>query len=309
MKTPRQLPNPTSRSGFTFVEALIAAVIGAAVLAAVVIAYGTLTRLPGRLERIDVTLPGGVHDGFYGAGAAYVTIAPAPNYWEAVKAREMKDRLEEDVSKSSAVFCLGRDGQMTGVRPNVLNVPDDEDFRLVATPGAFLDFLARGEPGLASSFVAPQAGSLMTPNLTIFVLKQLDGTSQRDNAMEVQATYEVDFVQAVSPAGTFASVRRYDGGSAPTHYYHVFYPDDNNTTNPFRPLAVFFGRADRPSPGPLDVAPNQPFSFVWWPDPLVSFLSNRNASTGSAPGPPRGAYANMGGRTSLFFVLPVFPSL
>jgi prepilin-type N-terminal cleavage/methylation domain-containing protein len=304
MKTAR-LRVPRNRSGFTFVEVLIAAVIGAAVLAAVVVAYGTITRLPGRLERLDVTLPGGVHDGFYGAGAGYVTIAPAPNYWEAVKAREMKDRLEDDINKASAVFCLGRNGHMAGVRPNVLNVTDDEDFRDVATPDAFLTFLGVGEPGLASSFVASPGGVLSAPNMTIFVLKQL--ASQMGNAMEVQATYEIDFVAASSPSGTFASVRRYDGGAAPTHYYHVFYPGDSNTGNPFRPLAIFFGRADRPTPGPFDLAPNYPFTFVWWPDPLVSFLSDR--ATGAAAILPRSGYANMGGRTSLFFVLPTFPPL
>lgn len=307
MKAKRHQSHPKSRSGLTFVEVLVAAVIGAAVLAAAVIAYGTITRAPGSVDRIDVTLPGGVQDGLYNDGGSYITVGAAPNYWEAVKAREMKDLLDEDLSKASAVFCLGRNGHFTGVRPNVLNVPDFQDFRNVATPAQFLAFLQAGEPGLATAFSGPASGPLAGTHLTIFVLRQLGSTSQTGNAMEVQAIYEVDFVSALSPSGTFASVRRYDGGSAPTHYYHVFYPGDANTTNPFRPLAVFFGRAARPSPGAYDLAPNHPFTFVWWPDPLVSFLGDR--ATGSAAQLPRSGYANMAGRTSLFFVLPTFPSL
>jgi hypothetical protein len=306
MKAPH-LPNPKI-SGITFVEILVAAVVGVAVISAAVIGYGTITRLPGKLERIDVDLPGSTHDDLYGTEALYVSVGPAPNYWEGIKAREMKDLLDSDVSKASAVFCLGRNGQMSGVRPAIIEVPDFTDFRVVATPGEFLDFLDEAAPGVAEAFDEDQNGALQTTNVSLFVLRELDDASQVDNTLEIQATWEVDLIPTTSPAGTFASVRRFDDGSAvPTHFFHVFYPDDDNSANPFRPLAVFFGRADRPSPGDYDVAPNHPFTFLWWPDPLVSFLSGRD--TGSGDQMPRQGYAGMAGRTSLFFVLPTFPSL
>lgn len=295
-------------SGLTFVEILVAAVIGVAVITAAVVGYGTITRLPGKLERIDVDLPGSTHNDLYGVSADYVSVGPAPNYWEGIKAREMKDLLDTDVSKASAVFCLGRNEQISGARPAVIDVPDFTDFRKIATPGEFLDFLEEAAPALAANFNESQEGALQTTNVSLFVLRELDDASQVENSLEVQATWEVDLVPTTSPPGTFASVRRFDDSSAvPTHFFHVFYPEDDNTSNPFRPLAVFFGRSDRPDPGDYDVAPNHPFTFLWWPDPLVSFLSGRE--TGSDDDTPRQGYANMGGRTSLFFVLPTFPPL
>jgi hypothetical protein len=122
----------------------------------------------------------------------------------------------------------------------------------------------------------------------------------------------MDFVPSVEPAGgTVASVRRYSGTntSVPTDYYHVFYPGTANGTDGFRPLAVFFGRtaADEDGNDPFAVAVNQPFTFVWWPDPLVSRLGGGAVPVSSTNA--RGNYSNMAGRTSLFFVLPAFPSL
>lgn len=302
-------PSPPCRpdSGATFIEVLIAASIAAAVIVVAVIAYGSIARLPARGERFDVTLPAGAHNALYGAPASYVTVGPVPNYAEAIKAREMKDILASDVNKASGVFCLGRDTQPGGVRPATLSVPDLEDFRKIATPQAFYDFLYRNNPGVASPFSAEQSGALASTNATIFILSGLNTTAQVNNSLYVIATYEVDFVAAVSPSGTLASVRRYAGTAIPTHFFHVFYPDDDNSTNAFRPLAVFFGREATPSPSAFDVAPNRPFTFAWWPDPLVGYLSGRPA--GSSDISPRSAYANMAGRTSFFFVLPTFPSL
>ena len=68
-----------------------------------------------------------------------------------------------------------------------------------------------------------------------------------------------------------------------------------------------FAAADDDDNDPFAVAVNQPFTFVWWPDPLLSSLG------GSAVPPlsnnARANYSNMAGRTSFFFVLPAFPSL
>ena len=123
------------------------------------------------------------------------------------------------------------------------------------------------------------------------------------------ATYEVDFLPTSSPDGTYASVRRYGTNAAvPTDYYHVFYSGDANTDNPFRPLGVFFERSapavGNPSADLFRVAPNAAFSFVSWPDPLVSHLSGRPVHRdGRHPESPR----EHGAANIVVFVLPAFP--
>lgn len=302
-------PPPAARSGVTFVEFLVALVIGAAVITAAVIGFGTIAQSPTRGGRIDVTLPGTTHNAFFGTPASYVTIGQNPNYFQAAQARRMKDRLMADVSASSAVFVLGRNGA-GGIRPSSLAVPANFDFREVTTPENFAVFLGDSLPAAASVFDPDQqAGALATTNATIFLVTGLRNVSQGTNTLFLISTYEIDFVPTTSPSGTYASVRRYSTDPAiPTDYYQVFYPDDSNTTNAFRPLAAFFEREALGTGSVFGVAPNHPFTFVWWPDPLVSHLSGRPVLSGTS-GTPRATYANMAGRTSLFMVLPTFPSL
>ncbi len=302
-------PLPAPHSGVTFVEFLVALVIGAAIIAAAVIGFGTIAQSPTRGGRIDVTLPGTTHNAFFGTPASYVTIGQNPNYFQAAQARRMKDRLMADVSASSAVFVLGRNGG-SSIRPSSLTVPADFDFRNVSTPADFAEFLGEALPAAASVFnPAQQSGALNTTNATIFLLTGLRSVSQGANTIFLISTYEMDFVPTTSPAGVYASVRRYSSDPAvPTDYYQVFYPDESNTSNAFRPLAAFFERQAMGTGSIFGVAPNHPFSFVWWPDPLVSYLSGRPVQSGTV-GTPRASYANMAGRTSLFMVLPTFPSL
>jgi len=289
------------------VELLVAAAIGAAVITAAAIGFAVVSGASTKGGRIDVQLPGSTHSALYGTGASYVTMWPNPSYAQAAKARLLRDKLMEDVSAGTAVFCLGRNGS-GGSRPAQIPITSSDwyDLRVCATPASFRQLLVDNNIGGAGAFAADQTGPLSTVNASIFVVGGLLSQDAGNNTLRMVATYEVDFIATTSPPGTYASVRRYDpdDASVPTDYYHVFYPGEDNGGGGFRPLAVFFGRQQ--AGGTYNIAPNHPFTFVWWPDPLVSQLSG--ASVPSAGGSPmRSAYANMAGRTSLFTVLPAFP--
>ena len=300
--------NPDRGSpAFSLVEMLLAAALGAAVITVAVIGFAVVSGASTRGGRIDVALPGSTHADFYGSAASYVTMWPNPSYTEAAKARLLRDKLLEDASAATAVFCLGRSSS-GGVRPAQISITSSSwgDLRSCATPGDFRRFLVDNGVSGAGAFAENQSGPLATTNATVFVVGGLQSQDADDNTLRMIAIYEIDFVTTTSPAGTYASVRRYAPTSSlvPTDYYHTFYPGEDNSSGGFRPIAVFFGRQD--AGGTYDIAPNHPFSFLWWPDPLISRLGG--SSVPAAGGSPlRSAYANMAGRTSLFTVLPAFP--
>lgn len=306
------LPQRKKTEAFSLVELLIAASIGALLISAAVIGFGVITQSPVRQVARNISVAGGTMQALYGDASPLITLGANPNYFQAAQARRMKQRLLDDVASASAVFCLGRDTMGSpGLRPASLPV-DDTDFRTNATPSSFRDFLAA--QGVGTAFSTSQQGALRTANASIFVVGSLANSTTVSNNLSFIAVYEIDFVPtAEPPGGTLATVRRYSGSNneVPTDYYHAFYPDEDNASDGFRPLAAFFPRQAAAPPGsddPFAAAPNNPFTFVWWPDPLVSKLSARAvpaASTESA----RANYANMADRTSLFFVLPAFPSL
>ena len=307
-------PKKPKSEAFTLVELLVAAAIGAALIAAAVIGFGVVAALPLRQGTVNVSLPSGAIQNLYGTNLPSLTLGSNPNYFQAAQARRMKDRLMDDVSAASAVFCLGRNvAGSPAIRPFELSVPQGTDFRTNSTPSAFRTFLVEADGGLADVFPAQQNGALLaTTNASVYVLGTLATISDDTNGLTVLATYEVDFVPTTDPAGgTVASVRRYSGTNTavPTDYYHVHYAGESNGADGFRPVGAFFGRkAAVQGTDPFAEAVNQPFTCLWWPDPLVSRLGAGGvpaASTGSA----RANYSNMAGRTSLFFVLPAFPSL
>ena len=291
---------------------LLAAAIGAALIAAAVIGFGVVSGLSLRQGTVNVTLPGSTISDFYGSGSSFITIGSNPNYFQAAQARRMKDRLMSDVSAASAVFCLGRSELASpSIRPSELAVPADTDFRTNATPSTFRNFLVAADSGFASVFPEQQDGALLgTENASIYVVGTLANAAIVSNALTILATYEIDFVPTVDPSGgTVASVRRYSGtnNTVPTDYYHAYYPEEGNGANGFRPVASFFGRKAAGT-NAFAVAVNQPFTFVWWPDPMVSRLSGGAVPAGSDAS-ARANYTNMAARTSFFFVLPAFPSL
>lgn len=301
MKTPPNSPE----SGLTFVELLVAMAVGAAVLAAAVLGFATIANNPMRIGTMDVSIDANLHTTLYGASADTVTLGQNPNYFQAAQAQRMKELLLADTAGSSAVFVLGRNAR-NDVRLDSIGVPAGYDFRAVSMPTDFRDFLVAATS--TSVYSPTQTGALATTNATIFCLGGLQSVSQEENLLYINSFYEIDFVSTTAPEGTYVTVRRFIGDSGvPTDYYHVFYPGDSNTTLPFRPLAAFFGRAGSPSgPALFNIAPNHPFSFVWWPDPLIGFLSGQGGASVTS-GTLRAQYANMALRTSLFFVLPAFP--
>jgi len=293
--------------GFTLVELLIAGVIGAALITAAVVGFGVITNLSSESGSVNVKLPAGTVSDLYGADSEFVTVAPNPNYFQGIQARLLKDRLVQDVSRGTAVFCLGRGfrGSPSSRPLNLAVSLDTPDFREITSPSAFR---AAFEEELGA-YPEEQDGALGTAqNASIFILNRLTYNRKADNNMSVVAVYEVDFVPTTDPpGGTFASVRRFSGtnNAVPTDYYHAYYPGEENTTNGFRPLAAFFPRTATGA-GAFALAPNYPFTFVWWPDPLASKL--RGAAVPASSAVPA-SYANMAGRTGLFFVLPTFPPL
>jgi prepilin-type N-terminal cleavage/methylation domain-containing protein len=299
--------NPERRSdGFTLVELLVAAVIAAVVITAAVVGFGIISNLSSETGGVNVRLPSGAVSDLYGADSAFITVGANPNYFQGIQARLLKDRLVKDAAAGTAIFCLGRGFRGSpSIRPSSLQVLQATDFREVTSPDSFRDMF---EDQLGS-FPSGQEGALSwARNASIFVLGTLDNVLQSSNSLGVLSVYEIDFVPTLEPTGgTFASVRRFSGTNkaVPTDYYHAFYPDEANGSDGFRPLAAFFPRAAAGG-GSFAVATNQPFTFVWWPDPLVSKLGGAAVPSGSAV---PGSYANMSERTGLFFVLPAFPPL
>ena len=298
----RELPreNP-GRSGFTFVEILVALCIGAMVVAAVAMAYGSIVlHGPIRTRSENVSISAAVFQNFYGVSQDTVAVSQAPDYGSAAMAESMREKFHSDVSSAIAVFCLGRNGlSSAAMRLSTLtnagrtNV-SPEDFR------ALID--------ASATVFTSYTGAMSATNSSTYVL----GRSTNASAVNVRAIYETDLLTTSSPAGVYASVRRYEGTTL-TDYYHVFYPGD---TNAFRPLAVFFVREaldiGSASADTYRHAANRPFYFLWWPDPTVATLADRMTESFSNTNglyEPRAHYYQMSGKTSFFFVVPAFPAL
>jgi prepilin-type N-terminal cleavage/methylation domain-containing protein len=104
--------NPHQRkatSGFTLVELLVAAAIGAALIASAVIGFGVISSLPLRDGTVNVSLPSGVIGNFYGTNFASLTLGPNPNYFQAAQARRMKDLEKENARLRRAISDLTLD--------------------------------------------------------------------------------------------------------------------------------------------------------------------------------------------------------
>ena len=109
-------------------------------------------------------------------------------------------------------------------------------------------------------------------------------------------------------------------------YYDVFYEDAKVTD--FGPLFVAFEKSSRlalPESATADedsygvtadaykVGPRAPFTFMWWPDPALMLGKDGGELVGNAAdlsaGDVRASYYEMGAKTSLMSVVPIFPSL
>jgi len=294
------MPKPAKKNSnsraFTYVETLVALSIGAAVLTVVVISYSAI--LGGNIARQSaenvVVADRSVLYGYTDTNA--IAVGFSPNFGASAMAEGLRENFLEDVSRGVAVYCLGRDGRSTDastMRPNSLTLPVSTNARTL-TPDAFLGLLSEsvsGASGVFTSFPAPTSAtntsSLTNANLSVFIL----GATGNSTSIPINAIYETDMITTTSPPGTYASVRRFQGTTC-TAYYHVFFP---NETSSFAPQAEYFPRG-------YTSEVKRPFYYIWWPDPAAPRLAQ-----GTNPSPPY--RHSMAGRTSFFFVVPVFPPL
>jgi hypothetical protein len=322
--------------GFSTLELLMVLALGAVVLSGVMVTYGTM--MAGRTninETVDVVLPAGLMANFYGASApASRTIPVAPNYGAIARAEKLRDEFHRDVIGATSVFCLYRKASQVSnpLRFNWFPYNAATDGQ-IDSPRAFYDLLVRKYPAASGVFEVPAnpgaSNAVPAPHATIF----LTGFSSNPALLGIVATYEIDVIRMVStrPWGFYASVRKY--GFDPNNLssqnsvfasgWEIFYePSMRVVTAPsqfdnegFSPLFVMFDRAVRRSvvedsvlgQDRFKIAAEQPFYFIWWPDPAMQDLESLPLS--GQPREARRAYNHMGGRTSFMFTTPMFPAL
>lgn len=328
-----------SRGGFSTLELLVVLALGAVILSGVMVTYGTL--MAGRTnisETMEVTLPVARATNFFGAGAPNIrTIPVAPSYGALARAEKLREEFNRDALAAASIFCLYR---RTAVVTNTLrynwfpyNAATDGQ---IDSPTAFYNLLVRKYPGAATIFEVPANPGAAAPpskvpdaHATIFMTSF---TADSDK-LAILATYEVDVsrYEAAKPWGFYASVRKYSYNasnlsaleSAFVSGFEVFYqPSLRVVTSPtqfatdgFNPLFIMFDRAVRRSVvedsvlgrDRFKVAAEQPFYFIWWPDPAMTDLGSMPLS--GQPREARRAYNHMGGRTSFMFTVPMFPAL
>jgi len=291
------------------IEILVALAIGAALITVGVLIFRNLGvgKATSR-SYVSVTLGSTVLQNFYDMGGTTLDAWVAPNYGRRAYADLLRDRLWEDVGKANAVFCLGRaDGVLNSTHPTTIPVPATFQGQSLDLPEKFRLLLQDSIPASAGTFTEYH-GASTAQNLSIFILQPSEDAS----ALSVLAVYDIDLIATQSPEGTYVSGRRYQRGTL-TDYYDVFY-QKGDATVAFNPLVVAFERAVRTSEvestaiDRLKVAAQRPFYFVWWPDPGVPELE-APATVNYGAADPRASYPNMGGRTSLFFTIPMFPAL
>jgi hypothetical protein len=306
---------------------IVATAIAGVVVGSAALAYGTLTRNQRQFTNVaTIRLPSSsMRSNFYPGQSSSnnINVPVAPNFGSLARAGVVREKFMADVTQSIAVFCLLRNANVLNtVRP--VTIPTPTDGTRLDTPEAFRLYLHARVSGASSVFTRGYRNYdelLTAPNLTIFIL----GYSASAATIPVLAIYDLDMVQATNPnatstqIGTYAAVRRYVGSSL-TAYYDVFYP--KSETDNFAPMVVAFERRSRlaVAEGSTTIdrfkrAAEQPFYFLFWPDPSRDSLAlpedarpsgvlNGSYSTTD----PRRGYNHMGGRTSFMFTVPMFPS-
>lgn len=322
-----------SRAGYTAVELLIVLALSAILLGGVVVSYGTLSRGHSNIGTyVEVPLGGDRLMNFYGIAGSTRNTPTAPHYGTMAQAQALQELFYSDVISATAVFCLPRDSYNTW-RP--ATIPYDPAIHgELDTPQRFRAHCIAAA-GIAATLYRDYRnplndGSTVPQNATVFIL----GFSKTVNQLKVNAIYDIDvirFTGSTQPQGYHASVKRYaedpGGTDFPLTYssgYEVFFPPSVPNPNPnspnqwstdgFTPLFITFERSARraivETPTTINrfkAAAEQPFYFLWWPDPGARHLGPV-ANTLSASD-PRQAYNHMAGRTSLMFTVPMFPAM
>lgn len=315
MHPPRQISLrqcPPTRRGFTFVEMLVAMSLSAMFIGTAAMALSAITQNSRHFSSIhDLTIGTANNTNFYNLSSSKVQVSGAPNYGRLAFVNEMRDQFYEDVSRSEGVYCLARAGLNT-IRPEWLAWPYSDPAAskpVLDSPEAFRQYLATAEPTSASIFAACRnVPATSTPNTTIFLIAP---TNQADY-LKVQAVYEIDYVSITSPAGIYASVRRYKNG-AMTHYYDIFYEEGPESA--MLPTFVTFesrARLARTEGDAIDrfkKGRSSPFYLIWLPDPSINPMRVETAALPAAATDPRQAYGQLAGKTGFLLTAPLFPSL
>ena len=303
-----------SRAG-TFVEMLVAISLSAIFLGAASLVLGSISANSKRLTRVvEADIGASAMTNFYNQGGSKINVYASPNFGKAAFANEMRDKILEDASQSSAIYVLPRSINNT-FRPELLRYfagdPDTTTQRpRLDTPEAFRNFFIDLNPTAAAVYDSPirNVPATSRPNTTIYML----APDANQSYYRVRAIYEIDFVTTTNISGSYASVRRYKNGSL-TDYYDVFY--DSGTAGTFHPTFVAFERESRNAvlegtdTDRFKMSKGNPFYLVWLPDPAINPYQGTAWTPVDPAAYPRQAYEHMAAKSTFLIALPMFPNL
>jgi prepilin-type N-terminal cleavage/methylation domain-containing protein len=326
-----------NRHGFTMAELLMTLSIGALVIGAAAVSFGTFTRAQPRAgNTVTVQLDSARMAAYYGLAQPTVEASVAPNYGSMARAELLRERFIEDTLSGTAVYCLSRNRANT-YHPHQIPYDPAVDTTILDRSTAFFGHLVlkSATTGVSSTSFqitsrnhsplpvpATSTGTTAdtyTYGASIFVI----GYSADPAALAVTAVYDIDIDKVASPPGFYASVKRWASSSTTgprlTDFYDVYYPPSAPatwpaTTDQFAPLWTSFERSTllaRTESSAIDRfkrAKEQPFHLIWWPDPAARTLEVGRARATYPVSDPRETYAHMLGRTAFMFTVPMFPA-
>lgn len=319
--------------GFTLVEVVFVAAMSVAVFGAAALSFRAISVQQTRATNYGkVTIGSDNLENFYGVtGTDGYNTWHAPNYGRGIRSEELRELFYLDVETASAVFALPRAGRSgatpsTPIRPATLNLPAVTAGLQVDTPASFLSVLSSGlnYPDAATVFSSYTGLPPATAkNASVFVIQPNPTGDAFKYQLTIRSVWEIDYAEITDGGtlkGTYATVRRYVGPAAGgtaatlTHYYDIFYKDQSmpNSDQNF-PAVVSFEKAARGTSA-YHRAANQPFYFMWWPDPASRTFAYTGAAASKLNGTAVAAtnaasgYALHYGQSSLFLTFPMFPA-
>lgn len=301
--------------GWTFVEMLVAISLSAIFLGAASLVFASISVNSRRLTTVVTVNVGSANrQNLYGQAGDTLGTYSAPNFGRAASAADFRDLFRGDAAAASFLHCLPRSVRNT-IRPEFLTFPAGSPNATTRpprldTPEAFRQFLAQALPASAAIYDTPIRNypPANRPNTTVFMV----GPSQDAGFLRVRAVYEIDYLATTSPAGTYATVRRYRNGSL-THYYDVFFEAGSGSLPV--PSFVAFENTSRLAVvegseiDPFKIASREPFYLLWLPDPSLNPLRMPAASASAPFSSPTSASEHPGSRSNLCLALPMFPGL
>jgi len=308
-------PSKSTRA-FSLTEVMIASSIAACLITGVAL---IMSSIGANLQKqksnfIKVNIGHKAAKAYYNINSESVNSYSAPNYGRAASADRLKSKFNDDISDSSAVFCLARDAVNT-IRPVYIPLDNDIDARMLDSPEAFRNHLGSVMTQSQSVFKSWR-GVSQFKNGSIFILSN----SGFDGFIAVRAVYDIDFYTTTSPEGTYASVKRYSWNQL-TDYYDIFYPEVILEES-FASIFSFYEKRARrileeQEFEKFKMAREMPFYFIWWPDPtfkfgngsLLSYSHLGGISSGDSNDNNESSYSELAYRSNYFFTVPLSPSL